>query len=67
MIVAGADPLPRAAFDQHAMAVRGEFAGAFRRQADAIFMIFNLARTADDHGENSLALALADGGQLTVK
>jgi hypothetical protein len=32
------------------MAVRGQFARTFGGQADPIFMVFDLARTADDHG-----------------
>ena len=47
--VMGADPLPCAAFHQHAMAMRGQFMHALRRDADAIFVILDLSDGAYDH------------------
>ncbi len=44
-----ANPLPRAVFDQHPVAMRGQFMHALRRQADAIFVIFDLPDRAYNH------------------
>ena len=53
MIVTGTDALPCTALDQHTMAVRGQFARAFGRQTDAIFVVLDLAGAADDHARLS--------------
>src|SRR3546814_13042787 len=51
--VVGADALARASLDQHAVAVRDELARALRRPADAIFVLLDFLRSADDHASLS--------------
>src|SRR3546814_18220649 len=53
MAVVRADTLAGAGFDQHAVTVRDQFARAFGRQADAIFVILDFLRGADDHASLS--------------
>ena len=61
LIVAGADADPGAAFDPHLVAVLDQLLGAFRRQADPVFLVLDLARAADQHG------CVSSGGSLQVK
>src|SRR3546814_6499201 len=59
MAVVRADTLAGAGFDQHAVTVRDQFARAFGRQADAIFVILDFLRGADDHASLSEPVSAA--------
>ena len=55
LLVGGADAEAGAAFDPHLVAVLDELLGALGRQPDAVFLVLDLARTADQHGGPPLA------------
>src|SRR3546814_17771177 len=59
MAVVRADTLAGAGFDQHAVTVRDQLARAFGRQADAIFVILDFLRGADDHASLSEPVSAA--------
>ena len=46
----GADPEARLGLDQHPVSVAHRLAGALRRHSDAVFVILDLLRHADQHG-----------------
>ncbi len=49
IVVACADAFAGAGFDQHLMAVNDQLARAFGRQANAIFVVLDFLRAADQH------------------